>query len=272
MTDHHQIVHTLEFVERHGIALLFLWVLAEQSAIPLPSVPLLLAAGALIHAGRLHVLPALLSCIAAALLADTIWFELGRRRGRHVLRLVCRLSLEPDSCVRQTENAFRKYGLKSLLVSKFIPGLNAVAAPLAGHFKNRYARFAAYDTAGALVWSGTYFALGYVFSGQLETVVAFASRIGSNLLLLIGLLIGAWIGWKFLQRQRFLRKLAVARITPLELHQRLNAGEALMIVDLRGGLGGASPLIPGAVRISPEELSARGSEIPRDREIILFCS
>ena len=259
-------------MERHGIALLFLWVLAEQSAIPLPSVPLLLAAGALIHAGRLHVVPALLSCISAALVADTIWFELGRHRGRQVLRLVCRLSLEPDSCVRQTENAFQKYGLNSLLVSKFVPGLNAVAAPLAGHSRNSYIRFVAYDVVGAFIWSGAYFAVGYIFSQQLETALNFASRIGSNLLLLVLAMVAAWIGWKFLQRQRFLRKLAVARITPSELQQRLTAGEELLIVDLRSGIGTEPALIPGAVRISPEELSHRGQEIPRDREIILFCS
>src|SRR5690242_19143926 len=126
MPDHPTVVHILTFVEKHGYALLFAWVLAEQSAIPLPSVPLLLAAGALSRAGRLHVLPAIACCAIAAQIADTVWFQLGRHRGRQVLRLLCRVSLEPDSCVRQTENAFLKYGMSSLLVSKFIPGLNAV--------------------------------------------------------------------------------------------------------------------------------------------------
>ena len=272
MPDHLEIARTLEFVERHGNALLFVWVLAEQSAIPLPSAPLLLAAGALIHSGRLNLVPALLSCMAAALVADTVWFALGRHRGRQVLRLVCRLSLEPDSCVRQTENAFLKYGMNSLLVSKFIPGLNAVAAPLAGHSKNSYVRFAFYDMVGALIWSGAYIAVGYVFSEQLETVVGFASKMGSNLLLLLAALLAAWIGWKFLQRRRFLRRLAIARITPTELQQRLIAGEDLFIVDLRSGPGGESALIPGALRITPDELTASGQEIPQDREIILFCS
>lgn len=272
MTDHLEMMRTLHFVERHGNALLFFWVFAEQSAIPLPSVPLLLATGALIHAGSLHILPALLSCIAAALVADTVWFQLGRRRGRQILRLVCRLSLEPDSCVRQTENALQKYGMNSLLISKFIPGLNAVAAPLAGHSQSPYLRFAAYDTAGALIWSSAYVAVGYVFSEQLETVVGFASQLGANLLLLVIALFALWIGWKFWQRRRFLRKLTVARITPMELQQRLMAGEKLFIMDLRSGIAAESALIPGAIRISPDELKARSQEIPRDREIILFCS
>ena len=272
MPDHLEIARVLDFIERHGYALLFVWVLAEQSAIPVPSVPLLLAAGALIHAERLLILPAILCCMVAALIADTIWFELGRHRGRQVLRLVCRLSLEPDSCVRQTENAFLKYGMSSLLVSKFVPGLNTVAAPLAGHSKRSYLQFAVYDSVGALIWCGTYIALGYIFSEQLERVIGYASRMGSNLVLLVAALFVIWIGWKFAQRRRLLRKLQVARITPFELQERLSAGEELFIVDLRSGYDEETALIPGAVRLSPDELTARGLEIPRDREIILFCS
>lgn len=272
MPYHQEILRTLAFIERHGYALLFLWVLAEQSAIPLPSAPLLLAAGALVHAGKLSFLPAILCCLVAVLIADTIWFALGRRRGRQVLRLVCRLSLEPDSCVRRTEDTFLKYGLRSLLISKFIPGLNAVAAPLAGHSRTRYPRFALYDVAGALIWSGGYLMVGYLFSQQLETVVGYASRMGSNLVLLVAALFAGWIGGKFVQRRRFLRELEMARIAPEELWERIHSGEEMFIVDLRSGLGQEPALIPGAVRISPEELAVRGAEIPRDREIVLFCS
>jgi membrane protein DedA with SNARE-associated domain len=252
--------------------LLFVWGLAEQSAIPLPSGPLLLAAGALIHAGKLNFLPAILACLIAALIADSIWFALGRRRGRQVLRLVCRLSLEPDSCVRSTENTFLKYGMRSLLVSKFIPGLNAVAAPLAGHSRTKFHRFALYDVAGATIWSGGYLLAGYLFSQQLETVVGYASRMGSNLLLLVAALFAGWIGGKFVQRRRFLKELEMARIAPEELWERIHSGEEVFIVDLRAGLGEEPALIPGAVRISPDELTVRGAEIPRDREIVLFCS
>src|SRR5215469_14183206 len=193
MTDHLAITHATAFVERHGYALLFWWVLAEQSAIPAPSVPLLLAAGALIRTGRLHPPAALACCVIAALIADTIWFELGRHRGRHVLRLLCRISLEPDSCVRQTENAFLKYGMKSLLVSKFIPGLNAVAAPLVGNSKSPYWQFLLYDGAGASIWSAAYFGAGYIFSGQLEKVFAYASGTTSSYFLPLTALFLFWI-------------------------------------------------------------------------------
>jgi membrane protein DedA with SNARE-associated domain len=272
MTGHLDVHHALAFIERHGYALLFLWVLLEQSAIPVPSIPILLAVGALIRTGRLHPLPALACCVVAALAADSLWFELGRRRGRQVLRLLCRVSLEPDSCVRQTENAFVKYGMRALLVSKFVPGLNAVAAPLAGNSRSQYRRFALYDSAGALIWSGSYLSLGYIFSEQLEKIAGYASRTGGSLVLLVAALVAGWIGWKFVQRRRFLRQLNVARITPAELQDRLNAGEDLFIVDLRSGLAQETELIPGALRISPDELSADWQRIPRDREIILFCS
>jgi membrane protein DedA with SNARE-associated domain len=266
------IVHALAFIERHGYAVLFAWVLAEQSAVPLPSVPLLLAAGALIHDGRLNFVTAILSCVAAALLADSLWFALGRARGRQVLRLVCRVSLEPDSCVRQTENAFARYGLRSLLVSKFIPGLNAVAAPLAGNSRNSYVRFALYDSAGALIWSAAYIALGFVFSRQLERLVGYVSYMGTNLALVVVSLFAGWIAWKWIKRRRFLKQLDMARITPAELRELISTGEELFIVDLRSEPADAPVLIPGAIRIPPEELTGRSREIPRDRDIVLFCS
>jgi hypothetical protein len=189
-----------------------------------------------------------------------------------VLRWICRISLEPDSCVRRTENVFLKYGMNSLLVSKFVPGLNAVAAPLAGSSAASYLQFLPFDIAGAALWSGTYLALGYIFAQQVETVVGYASRMGSWLLLLVGALFGGWVVWKFVQRKRFLHKLNVARITPQELRDMLDAGEAPFIVDVRGGRDDAPSPVPGAVRIAFEELTARRTEIPRDRDIILFCT
>src|SRR5579863_7177352 len=176
--------HTLQFLVRHGYIVLFVWILAEQGAVPLPSIPLLLACGALAHDGKLNLFLVLLYGLTACFIADNIWFQLGRHRGTRILRLICRISLEPDSCVRQTENAFLKYGMRSLLVSKFVSGLNAVAAPLAGNSKAPYWRFLLYDGAGASIWCLTYLTAGYLFSEELERMVAYASRMGSGLLLL----------------------------------------------------------------------------------------
>src|SRR4051812_16279406 len=116
------ITQAIHFIERDGYALLFFWVLAEQGALPIPSVPLLIGVGALVHAGSLNPAAAIASCVAGALVADSVWFHFGRSRGKRVLRFLSRVSLEPDSCVRKTENAFLKYGLKTLLIAKFIPG------------------------------------------------------------------------------------------------------------------------------------------------------
>ena len=273
MNLHHvTISQALAFIERHGYALLFLWVLVEQSAIPLPSIPLLLGGGALIRTGRLHLAPALACCVSAALLADSMWFQLGRRKGRRVLALICRVSLEPDSCVRQTENAFVKYGMKSLLFAKFIPGLNAVAAPLAGNSRSFYRHFLLYDAAGAALWSGFYIALGFLFSTQLEMLLSYTSTMGSGLLLLVSALFVLWVVRKYVQRRVFLKQLRVDRITAEELQTKLAGGEDVVVVDLRNELPDEAPEIPGAIRLRAEELPERSAEIPRDREIVLFCS
>src|ERR1017187_765646 len=270
--NHLSIRELIHLVERHGYALLFFWVLAEQGALPIPSAPLLVAVGALVHAGSLHALAAMACCLAGALAADIVWFSFGRTRGKRVLRFICRVSLEPDSCVRQTENAFIKYGLNTLLSAKFVPGLNAVAAPMAGNSGVGVARFLALDSLGIVMWSGAYLAVGYLFSDQIEDALRYAQRLGSGVVLLLaGLLLG-WIFGKFIQRQRFLRKLDVARITPEELRDRMVAGESLCIVDLRNTLDNDWPPIPGAVRLAIENLTNTSSQIPRDREIILYCT
>jgi membrane protein DedA with SNARE-associated domain len=264
--------HPAEFLIRYGYLLVFFWLLAEQGALPLPSLPLLLACGALVRTGQLNPAGILLSGMAACLIADNVWFTLGRLRGGKILRFLCRVALEPDSCVRKTENAFVKYGVNSLLVSKFVPGLNAVAAPLAGSSGTSRSRFLVLDTAGALIWLSSYLGLGYIFSDQIEEVGAYAARMGSSLILLGILGFGGWVGWKYFQRQRFLRKMAVARISPEQLMGMLDAGEDVLVLDLRGELESAGDTIRGALRMSSAELEERHSTIPRDRDIILFCS
>src|SRR5512133_546094 len=193
--------HAAEFLGRYGYLMLFGWLLLEQGALPLPSIPLLLACGALARSGRLHPVLVVLSALAACLLADNVWFQLGRRKGGKVLHFLCRVALEPDSCVRRTENAFLRYGANSLLISKFVPGLNAVAAPLAGSSGLGLARFLLFDIAGALLWILAYAGLGYLFSGQIETIAAYAMRTGSGLVILVAATVAGWIAWKYIQRQ-----------------------------------------------------------------------
>lgn len=267
-------MESVDFLIRHGYAVLFVFVLAEQVGLPLPAIPVLLAVGALAGTGELGFVPVLAVSVAAAVLADAFWYELGRRRGIGVLQLLCRISLEPDSCVRRTEEVFARHGARSLLVAKFIPGINTAAPPLAGVFRMRLGRFLVFDALGALLWAGAFIGLGWVLSDELERVAAAAQRLGGVLVALLVAGAAGYLGWKYHQRQRFLRDLRVARITPTELKRKLDAGEDVVVVDLRHRMEfEAEPeAIPGALRLSPDEIEARHDEIPRDRELVLYCT
>lgn len=262
------------FLVRYGYALLFAGVFIEQIGLPVPALPFLLGAGALAGAGSLHFLPIMIVGVSAALVSDMVWFELGRRRGGKVLGLLCRISLEPDSCVRRTENLFLRYGVSSLLVAKFIPGLNTVAPPLAGIFRISVARFLVFDTIGTILWTGTFVLLGYSFSNQLEQIAVQVGKLGALLVILLAGALVLYILAKYIQRRRILNRLRVAQINPFELHRMLQAGDNVMIVDLRQRMDreAAPAIIPGALWMAPEELEARHLEIPRDREIVLYCS
>jgi membrane protein DedA with SNARE-associated domain/rhodanese-related sulfurtransferase len=262
---------TAEFVIRHGYAVLFFWILAEQGALPIPSVPLLLVCGALEKTGHLSAAPILFLGVLACLISDGAWFQLGRSRGRRVLGFLCRLAIEPDSCVRETENGFVRYGVRFLLVSKFIPGMNALAAPLAGTARVGWLPFLIYDTLGAALFVSSWATVGYLFSGQLKDIGEYVGVAGFRLFLSVVLVVGGWIAWKYYQRRRFFSKLAMARIPVGELRRMLEAGEEVAIIDVRGLLSGDSP-IPGALRIPLSEMSSRQHEVPRDRDVVLFCS
>src|SRR5438132_7408070 len=203
----------IQFVARHGYLLIFSWLLAEQAALPIPSLPLLLVSGALARTGQLKLSSVVIYALAACLIADNVWFQLGRRFSGKALQFICKMSLEPDSCVRQTENIFVKYGLRSLLLSKFIPGLNVVAAPLAGGSGANFGQFLLFDSLGALTWIVSYVVAGYVFSDQLELVVGYAMRMGSGFVILTICIFTAWIAWKCIQRRRFVKSVNVSRIS-----------------------------------------------------------
>ncbi|MCI0352198.1 MAG: VTT domain-containing protein [Acidobacteriales bacterium] len=262
------------FLIQHGYVVIFAWVFLDQIGLPLPSLPILLAAGAMAGAGKLSFLGATSLAALAAFLCDAIWFEAGRHRGGSVLKLVCRASLEPDSCVRRTKDMFARYGNWPLLVSKFVPGLNAVASPLAGMSGMRRFDFLAWNALGSALFAGVLVGLGHLFSPQLEQVSALASRSGSWLLAGSGVAFGVYLSIKYVRRLRFLRMLRVGRISPEELKQRLDAGEEVVIVDLRHPLDfKAEPrTLPRALRLDPDEMPRRHHEIPRDREIVLYCT
>jgi membrane protein DedA with SNARE-associated domain len=265
---------SLQFLVKHGYFVLFASVLLQQLGVPLPSTPFIVAAGALAHSGQLNFAAALFVGCSAAIIADVVWFEIGRLRGVRVLQFLCRISLEPDYCVRRTENTFARYGAKTLVVGKLVPGISTIATPMAGVYGLARSRFLLFDGIGILLWIGTFELLGYIFSDQLEDVVAYSSRFGGLLFVLFAVGLVAYVGWKYVQRRRFLRSLRVARITPEELRAELDAGADLVIVDLRHAIDVESEprMVRGAMQLPAEELEQRGAELPRNRPLVLYCS
>jgi len=264
----------IDFVVRHGHPVIFGWVLLDQAGIPLPAVPLLLVIGALAGTGRLSLWLAVAVAMAGCLAADLLWYTFGRRRGAGVLGILCRITLEPDSCVRRTEELFVAHRLRSLVIAKFLPGLNPIAAALAGVVKIRLIVFVLCEVGGALAWALGWMCLGYLFSGLIEPIAAAAARLGGTAVVLVVGLLALYVAAKWIQRRRFFRELRMARITPENLKAMMDRGTETIIVDLRTSVAAqAMPYtIPGALRISPEELQRREREIPRDVEVVLYCT
>ncbi len=265
---------TSRFLLNHGPLIVFGVVFLEQMGLPLPAVPVLLAAGALSATGKFSLLLGIGITLIACLIADTFWFYLGRHRGHQVLGLLCRISLEPDSCVRRTQNVFTRYGLRGLVVAKFVPGLSTVAPPLAGMSGVGVRRFLFADAAGSLLYGSVCLSLGYLFSSQIQQITVAVAGVGGGLLRLAIAVSVLYVGFKYWQRRRILRALRMAKITADELRRKQDAGEELVILDLRPGaeLDLDPSLIPGAVHLAVEEVEHRHHEIPRDREVIVYCS
>jgi membrane protein DedA with SNARE-associated domain/rhodanese-related sulfurtransferase len=267
-----------EFLAKHGYWLLFAAVLGRQACLPVPANLLLLAAGALAGLGRLSLPGILAFSVIAFLLTDLTWYGAGRRWGSRTSHFFCGAAQDPRSCVDKIGRAFSRYGVKLLLVSKFIIGLDAVAAPMSGISRISLPRFLVFDAIGAILWSSTYTALGYFFSDQLDRVAAYTAQTG-KLVVLVGVVgLGVLIVFKLVQRYRFLGEFRLARITPENLRDKLPTAEKLLILDLQGGAKHTQGLkaIPGAVRIDPEELCRyirqyRGADRRTDREVILYC-
>lgn len=264
----------VRFLIQQGYVVLFLWVLLVQLGLPLPVVPVLLASGALAGIGKLNFVFVFTLAFLAAWLSDQFWYQVGLRRGGKVLSFLCRISLDPDSCVHRTKRIFARYGARSLLVAKFIPGLNTIGPPLAGIFRMHPLRFLFFDGLGILIWVGLFILLGYEFGHEIEEHVTHTSGIGLWIGLAFPVFLLVSILVKFIQRWRFLHQLKVTRITPEEVKKKLDAGEDMLIIDLRDAVEFVidPQTIPGAFHISVEDLEVQYHQIPRDREIVLFCT
>lgn len=265
---------TIQFVLQYGYVLVFVWVLGEQAGLPVPVAPLLMTCGALAGQGHMSLFVTVLAAAVASLISDSVWYYVGKQRGLGVLRLLCKISLEPDTCVRQTEAKFAKFGLRTLLFSKFVPGLNTAAAPLSAVVGTPYGRFAPFAFIGAALWAASFTLAGFFFSNQISRITDGLQRLGSWALLLFVGAFFAYIGYRYYERVRFLNQVKGDRITPQELKTKLDLGEQVTIIDLRHPLDLLPDphTLPGALRISPDDLEERHNEISRERDIVLFCT
>jgi membrane protein DedA with SNARE-associated domain/rhodanese-related sulfurtransferase len=264
----------LDFFLRYAYLLVFLWVLTEQLGMPVPSTPLLLAAGTLTGTHKLHLPLVLAAALAGSLIADSIWYCFGMRYGGVVVRLVCKLSFESTACVRKTELYFTKRGPAALLVAKFIPGLGAVAAPIAGQIGMGYGKFALYDAGGILLWSGTVTLVGRFFGDWLNRNPNAFRITGHFFGVIFVLLFLGFLAYRMLQRRAFLKSVRMARLDPWELKHMLDSGQKVFIVDLRHPLDYLPDprTLPGALSLTPDKLMDLCDTIPRDQEIVLFCT
>ncbi len=264
----------IQFVVQHGYVLLFVWVMIEQAGLPIPAAPLLLGVGALAGQHQINFVLAVMVAATGSVVSDTFWYFVGKRKGAVVLSWLCKIALEPDSCVRRTESAFTRMGRSTLLICKFVPGLNTAAPALASTAGISLTQFVLFAWLGALLWASTFAGLGLMFSRQLDRIAYDVARFGSWSFVLLLAAIAGYIAYKFYQRWRFLKDVAGARIAPEELKTKLDNGVPVTIIDLRHPLDLLPDprTLPGALRISPEDLERRHSEVTRGGEIVLFCT
>jgi len=239
-----------------------------------PIVPLLVGTGALAAHEQIQLIWALAALGAGIAAGDFLWYLIGRRRGISILDRLCRIALEPSTCLRRTENLFGRYGPAALLLAKFIPGLSTVALPLAGVFRMRPRRFVAFDAAGVFCWVTAYLMVGYVSSGALTTIGSRVRWPGWLWIVVASAALACYVAFKQVQRRLVLRKLRVAKISVEELHRRIEEGDILAVIDLRHPLDFESDpyTIPTAIYIPAEELPRRHAEIARDRDVVLYCT
>jgi membrane protein DedA with SNARE-associated domain len=259
---------------QHGYLLLLSAVAAEQLGVPVPAAPVLLAMGALAGYGHFNIATALALSSLAALAADLIWFQLGRVRGESILGVLCRISLEPDSCVRLTHQAFDRYGPASLLFCKFVPGLSTVAPPMAGSSGMSLGRFVLLDFAGSSLWAGAFLTTGWLFRRETERALEILSQLGIGFFVALVAPPLLWLLWKYVQRRAWFARVKVPRVRPDELRAMLASGEPPMVFDLRPArtVLRTGLKIANALVLEIEELNIHLRKLPSGSHLVFYCS
>jgi membrane protein DedA with SNARE-associated domain/rhodanese-related sulfurtransferase len=260
-------------IQTYGLLIVFGTVLIEQIGLPIPAMPILIVAGALAAAGEISWPACLAASLAACLISDYFWFRAGRFYGKRVLRLLCKISLSPDYCVSQTEDKFNRYGSKSLIVAKFIPGFNTIAPPLAGAMGTSTPRFLAFSVAGALLWSGVGIGLGAWFHASVDRLLDTLDTMGGAALAGLAAILALFVLYKYIERRQFRRSLPVERIQMHELRDLIDRGQGPVIIDARSLTAQQlESAIPGALNYLACEPGQLMASLDKDSHIVVYCS
>jgi membrane protein DedA with SNARE-associated domain/rhodanese-related sulfurtransferase len=258
----------------YGLMIVVINVFLDQVGFPVPAVPTLVIAGAVGADGQMSLPAVFLGSVLACLTADCAWYLVGKKYGIRVLKTLCKISLEPDSCVSQTQTRFESWGVNSLIIAKFVPGLAIIAPPLAGAMRIGWLRFIALSTCAAVLWVGAGLLAGTLFKSQIARLLEHLADVGSVAGAGAAILLSGYIAYKWWERSRFYKMLRMARISVADLYALMQAGAAPTVVDVRSFT--ARELeprwIPGALHVPLQDVSSHLKDLPRDREIILYCT
>jgi membrane protein DedA with SNARE-associated domain/rhodanese-related sulfurtransferase len=259
---------------QYGLTVVAINVLLNQIGLPVPVVPTLVVAGAIAANGQLTLGWLFLAAVCACVVADCLWYGIGQKYGIRVLKVLCRISLEPDSCVNETQSQFDRWGVNSLVIAKFVPGWATIAPPLAGAMRIGWPRFIGLSALAAMLWAGAWLLAGVLFNTQIERLLIRLDQVGSIALVAGVSLLTAYVGYKWWERRRFYQMLRMARISAAELHELMQSGTEPIIIDVRSSTARALEprWIPGALHISLPDVAVHLKDLPRDRDIILYCT
>jgi membrane protein DedA with SNARE-associated domain/rhodanese-related sulfurtransferase len=261
-------------ITQYGLAIVAANVFVDQIGLPVPAMPTLILAGAIAATGALGLTSLFTAAVLACIVPDCVWFLVGRRYGMRVLKTLCRISLEPDSCVNQTQSRFERWGINSLVIAKFVPGLAIIAPPLAGAMRIGWPRFLALSALGGAIWVGSGLAAGVLFKTQIQSVLVHLDRIGSITGTVVAAALVAYVLYKWWERRRFYKELRMARISVADLYALMEAGTQPVVVDVRSHTARTLQprWIPGAIHVPVDDVGRHIAELPRDREIVVYCT
>jgi membrane protein DedA with SNARE-associated domain/rhodanese-related sulfurtransferase len=258
----------------HSALIVFAITLAARIGAPVPAAPLLVVAGGVAMAGQVSLPVCVAASVVANVLGDAVWYQAGRWRGHRVMKLLCRISLSPDTCVRQSEGILSRWGGSSLIAAKFLPGISVVAAPMAGALGMSWQRFISYDIGAALIWTLAFLAVGVIFAGQIVLVLDFMTRFGTIAAVAIVIVLATMIVYRYLRRRWMLSDRYAPRIAVHELRELIRRGEAPIVIDVRSSVALLQDgrRVPGAIAATLAQLPTTAAELPREREVVLYCN